>query len=201
MKEEYLTISKPSEGTYKEKGSLFVALAIPFADAGALKTTLLEVKSKHHSARHYCFAYAIGPTGEEVRSNDDGEPNNSAGPPILGQIRSKGLTNVLVVVVRYFGGSKLGLPGLIKAYKVAAAKALANAKVITEFSGPTMSVQFEYSQMKQIMQVLDAYESKIISKDFGEKCHIVIRIKERVVPFLLDKFDGVTGVQISELAG
>ena len=129
MQDSFLTIGQPAEGLYKEKGSKFIGLAFPVKTEDEVKERLEETRKTYYDARHHCYAYILGHEGTQFRANDDGEPNHSAGDPILGQIRSKELTNTLVIVVRYFGGTKLGVSGLINAYKTAAALALDNTSI------------------------------------------------------------------------
>ncbi|PLX14682.1 MAG: YigZ family protein, partial [Marinilabiliales bacterium] len=128
--DQYLTISKPSEGLFKDRGSKFLAFAYPVSSEEEIKAFQEQLRSDYHDARHHCYAYMLGPKKENYRANDDGEPSSTAGKPILGQIRSFDLTNILIVVIRYFGGTKLGVGGLINAYKTAAEEALKNAKII-----------------------------------------------------------------------
>lgn len=128
--DEYLTISKPSEGLFKDRGSKFLAFAYPVSSEDEIKEIQEHLRSEYHDARHHCYAYMLGKDKNVFRANDDGEPSSTAGKPILGQIKSYDLTNILIVVIRYFGGTKLGVSGLINAYKTAAEEALKNAKII-----------------------------------------------------------------------
>jgi uncharacterized YigZ family protein len=162
---EYKTVSKISEGSYKEKGSKFIAYCIPFEDDESLKTELNNIKKIHSQARHICYAYKIGVTKIKSRANDDGEPNNSAGTPILGQINSFNITNVLIAVVRYFGGTKLGVGGLVTAYKTAAKEAILTNTITTEVLKSTFDIEFSYLHLQQIMRLLKANGAKIISID------------------------------------
>lgn len=162
---EFKTISISTQGQFKEKGSKFIAYCIPFKDEGALKKELLIIKKDHPQARHICYAYKIGVTNVKTRANDDGEPNNSAGTPILGQINSFNITNVLIAVVRYFGGTKLGVGGLVTAYKTVAKEAILANKITTEVLKSTHEIQFSHLQLQPIMRYLKTNDAKIISID------------------------------------
>ena len=162
---EFKTVSKISEGSYKEKGSKFIAYCIPFEVEESLKTELNNIKKIHLQARHICYAYKIGVTKIKTRANDDGEPSNSAGTPILGQINSFNITNVLIAVVRYFGGTKLGVGGLVTAYKTAAKEAILTNTITTEVLKSTLDIEFSYLHLQQIMRHLKANGAKIISID------------------------------------
>ena len=162
---DFKTVSKISEGSYKEKGSKFIAYCIPFEVEESLKTELNNIKKIHPQARHICYAYKIGVTKVKTRANDDGEPNNSAGTPILGQINSFNITNVLIAVVRYFGGTKLGVGGLVTAYKTAAKEAILTNTITTEVLKSTFDIEFSYLHLQQIMRLLKANGAKIISID------------------------------------
>ena len=162
---EFKTVSKISEGSFKEKGSKFIAYCIPFIEEESLKTELNNIKKIHPQARHICYAYKIGVTKVKTRANDDGEPNNSAGTPILGQINSFNITNVLIAVARYFGGTKLGVGGLVTAYKTAAKEAILTNTITTEVLKSTFDIEFSYLHLQQIMRLLKANGAKIISID------------------------------------
>ena len=162
---EFKTVSKISEDSFKEKGSKFIAYCIPFIEEESLKTELNNIKKIHPQARHICYAYKIGVTKVKTRANDDGEPNNSAGTPILGQINSFNITNVLIAVVRYFGGTKLGVGGLVTAYKTAAKEAILTNTITTEVLKSTFDIEFSYLHLQQIMRLLKANGAKIISID------------------------------------
>ena len=161
MKDTYLTIKRTSEGIFKEKGSKFLAFAFPVENEEEIKGHIDELKKKYYDARHHCFAFILGPDGAHYRANDDGEPNHSAGDPILGQIRSRNLTDTLVVVVRYFGGTKLGVPGLINAYKAATADALDNNEVVEKIVTKALLLHFNYSEMKVRLSMAEEVEGKI----------------------------------------
>lgn len=166
----FYTIKNSSTGEYKEKGSKFIAWTFPVTTEEDVKARLEEVKKRYFDARHHCYAYVLGADKNKFRVYDDGEPNHSAGDPILGQIRSKNLTNVLVVVVRYFGGTKLGVGGLVAAYKIAAMAALNQAPVIEQHMRVTLVFRFMYEVTPAIMKLVKDFDLKIISQEFGDTC-------------------------------
>ncbi len=182
--ESYLTIKNPSEGLYKEKGSKFLSFAYPIASEKEVKDRLDELRKKHYDARHHCYAYIIGPDQKQYRANDDGEPHHSAGDPILGQIKSQTLTNTLIVVVRYFGGTKLGVSGLINAYKTAAAEALNNTKIIRIIITHPIRLEFGYGQTNEVMKLVDDTHIKIENQEFNERCII----QGQIQPGFKEKF-------------
>jgi uncharacterized YigZ family protein len=157
----YKTIESETEGLYKEKGSKFYALAFPVENEEEIKSKLDGLRKKYFDARHHCYAYRIGTAGEKVRANDDGEPNHSAGDPILGQIRSKELTNTLIVVVRYFGGIKLGVGGLIAAYRSAAESALSNARIVEKEICCEVLLNYKYPSTGVVMKLVKQYMMSI----------------------------------------
>lgn len=182
--EQYLTISQGGEGLYKEKGSKFIAHAFYVASESDVKEIQDDLRQQYHDARHHCYAYVIGPDKSLYRANDDGEPNHSAGDPILGQINSKELTNTLVVVIRYFGGTKLGVSGLINAYKLAAEEALSNSKIVTVDITKTVAIKYGYPATSEVMRLVDEFELKITDQIFEGECSI----KGEVKIGLLDEF-------------
>lgn len=173
----YKTIEKISEGFFKEKGSKFIALAYPVDCESKVQEYRALLRKKYHDARHHVYAFYIGTNQPLYRSSDDGEPANSSGPPVLGQIRSFGLTNILIVVVRYFGGTKLGIPGLINAYKSAAADALKNSRIITRTITKKLSFEFNYPAMNEVMRIVKGQGVKIERQEFLENCVLDINIK------------------------
>jgi len=193
----YLTISDLGEGIYKEKGSKFFGFAFHVSDEDAVKEHLGELKKKYYDARHYCYAFVIGRAGEFYRAGDDGEPANSAGAPILGQIRSHELSDVLVVVVRYFGGTKLGVPGLIHAYKTAAAEALAAAPKQTVFIKKSVVFQFEYPNLNEVMRWVKDHDLEIVEQDFQLSCKLTAKVRESKVDELLKQTEKVHTVTVS----
>ena len=154
----YYTIEKPSVAEFKERGSKFIAYAFPIADVSEFKLRLAEIKKEHPKATHHCFAYRLGLDGNTYRVSDDGEPSGSAGKPILGQIDSKQVTNVLVIVARYFGGTQLGIPGLITAYKTTTAFALQTTAIVQKPVLHHFQLQFDYTQMNEVMMVVKQFD-------------------------------------------
>lgn len=181
--ETYRIIKSTTEGFYKEKGSKFIAYAYHVEDIDEVKPIVEELKKQYYDARHHCFAHIINDGNvQHIRANDDGEPNHSAGDPILGQIKSFDLVNTLVVVVRYFGGTKLGVPGLVHAYKTAAHDALAKAEVLTIEIKTDFVLEYPYTQTQDVMRITNDFEVEIKSQEFTESC----LMKGRIDP---DRFD------------
>ncbi len=173
----YSSIAAPSEGLFKDNGSRFIALAYPVETEEEVKTIVAGLRKEYHDARHHCYAYRLGYKGDVFRSSDDGEPSGSAGRPILGQIDSAGLSDILVVVVRYFGGIKLGIPGLIRAYKTSTADALAHAQVVEKIAGKWIRLSFGYEAMNSVMKVLKEMDLPQRGQDFGEQCSLEVRVR------------------------
>ena len=175
--DEYRSIAAPSEGLFKDNGSRFLALAYPVETEEQVKEIVAGLKKQYHDARHHCFAYRLGYKADLWRASDDGEPSGSAGRPILGQIDSLDLSDILVVVVRWFGGIKLGVPGLIRAYKTSTADALSQATVVTKLAGRDFRVRFEYLSMNEVMKVLKDLDLQPRAQDFGENCTLEVRVR------------------------
>jgi uncharacterized YigZ family protein len=190
----YKTIAKPSEGLYKDKGSRFLSYTFPVSQEQEIKDIVVQLKKEHHSARHHCFAWRLGINAESFRTNDDGEPSGTAGRPILGQIQSKGVTNILVVVVRYFGGTLLGVSGLINAYKQAAQSALENAEIVEKIVEEIIEVQFSYATMNDIMQLIKEMQLEMVSSDFGLVCKICISVRMSLIDLFLNKLNKIDGI-------
>lgn len=176
----FLTIQNPTQGIYKEKGSKFLAFAFPVKSENEIKEQLDSLRKKYFDARHHCYAYVIGSEKAKFKAHDDGEPSHSASDPILGQIRSKNLTDVLLVVVRYFGGVKLGVGGLMQAYKAAAEDALNQASIIEIEVMKEVELKFEYSRMPEAMRLVKDFELKILEQSFEESCQIKALLKLRL---------------------
>ena len=200
--DKYLTLAAPSEGLYKESGSRFLAYAYPISSESEVKPIVDALRGEHHGARHHCFAYRLIKTEERPdgpalsrdglwRANDDGEPSGTAGRPILGQIDSKGLQNVLVVVVRYFGGVLLGVPGLIKAYKTATADALERASIIEKAACRRWGIRFEYALLPQVMGEIKSAGLQPASRDFSEDCSLEIEIPLSKEPSFLEHLEKI----------
>ena len=175
----YKTIAKPAEGSYSEKRSKFLAYAFPVQNEQEVKQRLAEIQKKHWDARHHCYAYILGPNKEAYRLNDNGEPSGTAGRPIYGQLLSKDLTNTLVIVVRYFGGIKLGVSGLQNAYKVAAREALDAAVIEERTVQEQFRVTFEYVKMNDIMQILKDFEVQVLDRQSYMQCIYTISVRQR----------------------
>ncbi|MBR1570732.1 MAG: YigZ family protein [Bacteroidales bacterium] len=173
----YSSIAAPSEGLFKDNGSRFIALAYPVETEEQVKEIVAGLRKEYHDARHHCYAYRLGCKGDIFRSSDDGEPSGSAGRPILGQIDSAGLSDILVVVVRYFGGIKLGIPGLIRAYKTSTADAIAHATVVEKIAGVWLRLTFDYGSMNDVMKVLKEMGLPQRAQDFGVQCSLETRVR------------------------
>jgi uncharacterized YigZ family protein len=194
--DEYLTISKPSEGLFKDRGSKFLAFAYPVSTEDEIKIIQEQLRSDYHDARHHCYAYMLGKDKDVFRANDDGEPSSTAGKPILGQIRSHDLTNILIVVIRYFGGTKLGVSGLINAYKTAADEALKNAKIIKKTLHDIYELKFDYPEMNEIMRIMKEEQIEQIDQTFELSCSITLALRKADVDKVLSKFDRVENLKI-----
>lgn len=199
-KDTYKTIKKPSEETlFKEKGSKFFGYAFPVKSEEDVNKCLDLVKEKHKSARHFCYAYQVGTSPVYIRANDDGEPSNSAGMPIYGQIQSFDLTNVLVVVVRYFGGTKLGVGGLISAYKTSAKMTLEVAKIIEKTIDITFKIKFDYKNMNKVMRVIKEKNLNIIDQKMELDCKIFISVRKSLADEIAGVFDSIYEVSVKEI--
>jgi uncharacterized YigZ family protein len=186
--DSYNTIEKPSVAEYKDRGSKFIAYAFPIADVNEFKEKLTVVKKEHPKATHHCFAYRIGTDGNNFRVSDDGEPSGSAGRPILGQIDSRQVTNVLIIVVRYFGGTLLGVPGLINAYKTAASFALQVTPVVQKPVLINYRLQFDYSQMNDVMKIVKQFDCVVLSQETALFSSMQIGIPQKRSEEILNKF-------------
>jgi uncharacterized YigZ family protein len=187
MLTRYLTLSAPTTGEYKEKGSKFLAFAFPVDNEEEIKEHQDELRKEYYDARHHCYAYIIGLDEQAYRANDDGEPNHSAGDPILGQIRSHELTNCLVVVVRYFGGTKLGVAGLVNAYKTAAAEALGKIVQRELIITSLIQLQFGYDQLGIVERWFEELQMEVLSRDFLTDCTVQAKIPAEYVELLTDR--------------
>ena len=193
MDDTYLTISRISEGIYKEKMSKFLAFAIPVSSVEDVKKQLEKYQKEYYDARHVCWAYMLGPQRTDFRSNDNGEPSGTAGKPILGQLLSNNLTDCLIVVVRYFGGTKLGVPGLIAAYRESAAAAIGAARIVERTVDRTVRVDFPYIVLNNIMRVVKEQQPKIVSQEFDNLCTMVFAIREGRAAELIEKLKKAGG--------
>lgn len=198
MEDTYLTIDKPSEGLYKEKMSKFLAFAEPCRTAEEAKEIVTLYKKEYFDARHVCWAYMIGSDRLEFRSNDDGEPSGTAGKPILGQINSFNLTNICVIVVRYFGGIKLGTSRLIEAYRTAAAEALSAAEIQEKIIEETLMVHFEYPLMGEAMRIVKEENATVLKQDFTEDCYLTLSLRKAAMPRMRSRFKNTFGIDIKD---
>ena len=200
MKEDtYNTIDKPSkEILFKEKGSKFFGYAFPVLSEEEVKVNLEELKKKHHSARHFCYAYQIGIEKPQYRANDDGEPNNSAGLPIYGQIQSFDVTNILIVSVRYFGGTKLGVGGLISAYRNTAQLAIEACEIIKKTINIKFKLIFDYELMNNVMRIIKEKKIQIIDQNLDLKCNYLISIRKKEADSIYQIFNNMFKVEIKK---
>ncbi len=200
MKDTYRTILGESTGEYREKGSKFLAYAYPVYDESEWQERLDQVKKLHPKGRHHCFAYRLGLDGNQYRANDDGEPSGTAGRPMLGQIDSFNLVNVIVIVVRYFGGTKLGVSGLIHAYKVCTAEAFEKATIIDKTVEDIYQLTFEYALMSEVMNAVKKLDLEIVVQDFGNIGRLEIAIRQSEVEATLLKLKAkVAKIRIEEI--
>jgi uncharacterized YigZ family protein len=193
---QYRTIAGPSTGIYKEKNSKFLGFAYPVENETEIKEILIKLKKEYFDARHYCYAYRLGVDAALYRANDDGEPNHSAGDPILGQLKSADLTNILLVVVRYFGGVKLGVGGLITAYRTAAQETLAAATIITKTEQSELMLAFDYDQMNTVMSVVKEFSLQVMQQDFHQTCTLKVRFPKSETSLIRAKFLHLSAVQV-----
>ena len=189
MRDSYLTIEKTSEGFYKEKGSKFYAFAYPVSSEAEIRDRQETLRKEYYDARHHCYAYIYGNESEHFRANDDGEPGHSAGDPILGQIKSKELTNTLVIVIRYFGGTKLGVSGLINAYKTAAAEALDANSIVKRDISEKLQFVFPYEEMNAVMKLVKDLNLKILNQGYEAQCTLDVDVIVSTVAVLEGKVD------------
>jgi uncharacterized YigZ family protein len=199
FEDTYKTIAKPAEGSYSEKRSKFLAYAFPVQNEQEVKQRLAEIQKKHWDARHHCYAYILGPHKDAYRQNDNGEPSGTAGRPIYGQLLSKDLTNTLVIVVRYFGGIKLGVSGLQNAYKVAAKEALDAAVIEERTIQEQYQVVFEYVKMNDIMQILKDPEIQVLDRQSDMRCTYTISVRQRDADRITEALRKVAMTEVTAL--
>ncbi len=200
LKDTYKTITKASEeALFKDRNSKFFGYAFPVKSEEEIKEHLEELKKKHHSARHWCYAWQLGKEDVQFRANDDGEPSNSAGMPIYGQIQSFDVTNILIVVVRYFGGVKLGVGGLINAYRSAAQMALEASNIVTRTIDKKFEIAFDYPKMNKVMRVIKENNLNVIDQILELDCRIIISVRKKEAERIYEKFDATYKVKITEL--
>jgi uncharacterized YigZ family protein len=192
--DEYKTIRKSSEGLYREKGSRFVSVALPVQNENEIKSHVESIRKEHHEARHHCFAWVLGPEGNSWRANDDGEPSGTAGRPILGQIRSYGLTNILIVVSRYFGGRLLGVSGLINAYRTAADSAIGNAEIIDHVICDYYEISFPYQAMNDVMKIIKEEDINQSEHFFDLECRMTVSFRSSSGEKILGRLSRINGL-------
>lgn len=193
--DSYKTIQNISEGIYKEKGSKFIAYAFPVSNEEDIKEQIDKLKKEYYDARHHCYAYMLGADKKNYRANDDGEPSSTAGKPILGQLLSFNLTNILIVVVRYFGGTKLGVSGLIHAYKTAAQETISNAEIVEKTVNDIYDIHFDYLVMNDVMRIIKEEQPSQIDQDFNLTCKITLSIRQSEVEKIIERFKKIDSVK------
>jgi uncharacterized YigZ family protein len=191
----YLTINKPAEAIFRDRGSKFLGYAYPIRTETDIKEIVARLKSEHPKANHHCWAMRLNPDRSVFRVNDDGEPSGTAGRPILNVLLSKNITNILVVVVRYFGGTLLGVPGLINAYKTATEMALAEAKIIEQTVNDVYTISFDYLQMNEVMKVIKDDQPTVLQQNFDNDCSITLAIRKMQVNQVMGKLESIAGVK------
>ncbi len=199
MPDSFLTISSPTEALFKDKGSKFIAYAYPVETEDEIKEYLQTVKKEHYAARHHCYAWRLGADFTNFRANDDGEPSSTAGKPILGQIQKAELTNILIIVVRYFGGILLGTSGLINAYRNAAAMAIDEAEIIEQLVMVNFWVEFDYLTMNDVMKVFKNEQLEQKKNNFDLRCQILTHVRESDSDRIITLFKDIEGVRINKL--
>ena len=199
LKDSYLTIAEPAECTMRERSSKFLSYAYPVTNEEQIRTHLDTLHKQYYDATHHCYAWRLGPHGEQFRANDDGEPSGSSGRPVLGQIDSYGLSDILVVVVRYFGGIKLGIPGLIRAYKTSTADALENAQIVEKIASKMYRVHFGYLNMNGVMKVMKDMGLEQKNQKFDMECSLDTSVRLSLVDTFQERMGDVEGCNIEEI--
>lgn len=200
FEDTYKTITGSAEGLFKDKGSKFFAYAYPIEDESEVKDLVDQLKKEHFKAVHHCYAYRLGQDRTNFRVNDDGEPSGSAGKPILNVLLSKDITNILVVVVRYFGGTLLGVPGLINAYKTATQEALAEAEIIEKTVNEIYEVRFEFVQMNDVMKVVKEFGLKVKNQLFDNQCTLQLKFRRNMTNQIIGKLEKIEPIEIEHIA-
>ncbi len=196
MEDLFRTIGESAEGIYKEKGSKFLAFAYPVTSEEEIKNILADLRGKYYDARHHCYAYRLGADKQQFRANDDGEPSSTGGKPILGQIVSNDLTNILIVVVRYFSGIKLGVSGLINAYRTAAAAAIAQAVIVEKTVERLFHIRFDYLVMNEVMRIVKDENIQVIKRDFDTECRMVLSVRWSNAVRIRERLTQITSLHI-----
>lgn len=198
MEDTFKTIEAKAQGLYKEKGSKFIAFAFPVRTEEEIKALLADLRSEYYDARHHCYAYRLGADKLHFRANDDGEPSSTGGKPILGQIVSNDLTNVLIVVVRYFGGIKLGVSGLINAYRSAAADAIERAVIVEKTEDEVIKIRFSYAVLNEVMRIIKEMNPEVLERDFQLECRMTLSLRRKYISSLLDKLRQTESLSFDE---
>lgn len=196
----YKTIARAAETTYRQLSSKFYTYAYPVETEAEIKEHLDALRKRWYDATHHCYAWRLGPHGEQFRANDDGEPSSTAGKPILGQLLSHDVTNCLVVVVRYFGGTKLGVPGLIAAYKESTAQVLAECEIVERTVDVVVRVEFSYVAMNDVMRIVKDMQPRIVEQFFDNLCTMTLSIRESESEQLIGRLEKVEGATIEQLS-
>ena len=199
IQDAYKSIAAPSDGLFKDNGSRFIAHAYPVETEEEVKEIVASLKKEYYDARHHVYAYRLGHLGDRFRANDDGEPSGSSGRPVLGQIDSYGLSDILVVVIRYFGGIKLGIPGLIRAYKTSTADALANAEIIEKIASRHFRVHFGYMSMNGVMKVMKDMNLEQKNQKFDMECSLETSVRLALADTFLERMNDVEGCRVEEI--
>ncbi len=198
--DSYKTIARAAETTYRQLSSKFYTYAYPVETEEQIKEHLDTLRKRWYDATHHCYAWRLGPHGEQFRANDDGEPSSTAGKPILGQLLSQEITNCLVVVVRYFGGTKLGVPGLIAAYKESTAQVLAECEIVEKTVDVVVKVEFSYVAMNDVMRIVKDMQPRIVEQIFDNLCTMTLSIRESESEQLIGRLEKVEGATIEQLS-
>jgi uncharacterized YigZ family protein len=199
VSDTYKTLKNPTTGIYKEKGSKFLAFAFPVSDEQEIREIQLKIRKEHHSARHHCFAWRLGHENEEYRINDDGEPSGTAGRPIFNQIKANDLTDILIVVVRYFGGILLGTSGLTNAYRQAAADAISQGEIIEKVVEDLIEVHFDYLAMNEYMHIVKEMQLKQLRSEFLLECTAVLSVRKSLTETVLEKLNSAEKIKASPM--
>ena len=199
MLDSFNTIEKETEGYFKDKGSKFYSYAFPLRNEEKVKEIIVILKKKHHGARHFCYAWKLGAENIRHRANDDGEPSSTAGKPILGQLQSFDVTNILIIVVRYFGGTLLGVSGLINAYKSAANDVLKNSEIVEKLIENRYKISFTYNELNEVMHLLKQENYNIESTDFQESCSLIFSVRKSKSENAVRLFNELYKVQLKEI--
>ncbi len=197
FEDTFLTVSRTSEGLYKDKSSKFFYFSFPVKNEEEIKNHLSDLRKKYFDARHHCFAWMLGKDADQFRANDDGEPNHSAGDPILGQIRSNNLTNILIVVVRYFGGTKLGISGLIQAYKTSATLAIEENEIMEEHLKTSVSIHFPYPVMNDVMKLIKAHDLQILSQEMTLDCQMELEFRKGLEELIVTSLEDIESLELT----